>query len=582
MVLILPYHQTGSLQSLTPVIEGITRLSPRVDATWAGHDQMVKSARERGEQLEKLIGGKHMKHWILPAMLLLLGSLAGCTKDTTVHSTSDSQGVMTQRQVLTLATSTPLTTLDADKMTKFGRLNNTIEGLYQTNRDGQTQLALAKRVQLNATKTTYTFKLWQDSRWSNGDTITAQDFVYAWRRALAPQTKAPEADLFLGIKNARQILAGDLPATQLGVHAKGRFTLVVTLDHPMVELPQRLAYPIFGPQNQRVATKWGAKYATQPKYQVYAGPFMVSSHGNTAKHWHLIPNPYYWDRKHVYLTRINVNVYHNQAQEWQDYQQGRLDEVRLQSKTDVKSAETQTTYTARPYSKMILITYRHHSSTSIPSQLLRQTTTRLAISHAVNRQALGRNTYGKSSLPAQGIVPAGLSRGLRGTTDFAASQPDQTALTYQPKVARQQWRQALKKVHRHRITLTLSYLDTTHGRLVATQLQKQLMTTLPGLTVRLKQRAQHLNGHSSPLNGDLNLNTQQAQYADPLAMLALFTTTNSANTTRWHNRDYDRLVAQASNATAFNTQRWRTLLKADGILMREQGVTPLSNQLART
>ncbi|GEO69757.1 peptide ABC transporter substrate-binding protein [Levilactobacillus acidifarinae] len=517
-----------------------------------------------------------MKHWIIPFLIILVGGLAGCTQNTTVNSTSDSKGVMAQRQTLDLATGNPLTTLDTDKMDQFGRLNNTIEGLYQTNRDGQAQLALAQRVKVNAAKTTYTFTLWKDSYWSNGDLITAQNFVYAWRRALDPRTKAPDADLFRGIQNAKQILAGQLPADQLGVQAQGKFKLIVHLDHPMAELPQRLAYPLFGPQNQRIAKKFGKKYATKPEYQVYAGPFMVSSHGDTRQHWHMVPNPHYWDRKHVYLTRINVNVYRSQAKAWHDYRAGKLDEVRLLTKKSVKAYEYKNSYTARPYSRMILLNYRRNGPNVHHNQLLAQSQARLAISHAINRKTLGRNTYGSASLPAQGIVPAGLSRGLRGTADFAASQPHQKTLKYQPKVAQREWRAALKRAGLTHVTLTLSYLDATNSQSLAKQLIKQLTQTLPGLTIKPQARVWQLTtDRSAPLTSDLNLTTQRAQYADPLSMLSLYTSTSTANTGHWRNFTYDDLVAQASTAPAFNTHRWKTLLKADGILMQQQGVTPL-------
>ncbi|MDT6981290.1 peptide ABC transporter substrate-binding protein [Levilactobacillus zymae] len=514
-----------------------------------------------------------MKRWIIPILIILLGGLTGCTQSTTVNSTSDSKGVMAKRQTLDLATETPLTTLDTDKMAQFGRLNNTIEGLYQTNRDGQAQLALARRVKVNAAKTTYTFTLWKDSYWSNGDLITAQNFVYAWRRALNPRTKAPDADLFRGIKNARQILAGQLPANQLGVRAQGRFKLIVQLDHPMAELPQRLAYPLFGPQNQRIAKKFGKKYATKPEYQVYAGPFMVSSHGDTRQHWHMVPNPHYWDRQHVYLTRINVNVYHSQARAWRDYQSGKLDEVRLLTKTNIKAYEHKDSYTARPYSRMILLTYRRNGANAKINQLLTQSRARLAISHAINRKQLGQATYGSASLPAQGIVPAGLSRGVRGTADFAASQPHQATLKYQPKLAQRDWQAALKQAGLTHVTLSLSYLDAINSHSLAKHLKQQLTKILPGLTIKLKSR--EWGFHSAPLTGDLNLATQRAQYADPLSMLSLYTSTSTANTGHWQNFDYDDLVAQASNAPSFNNRRWKTLLKADGILMQHQGVTPL-------
>ncbi|WP_245155313.1 peptide ABC transporter substrate-binding protein [Levilactobacillus yiduensis] len=517
-----------------------------------------------------------MKHWGFILILLLgLGLTAGCQMQPETESASDSQGVMTKRQVVTLATSQPLTTLDTDKLSQFGRLNNTIEGLYSATGEGQAQLALAKKVHVNADKTVYTFTLYKDSYWSNGDVITARDFVYSWQRALAPTTKAPNADLFVGIKNARKILDGKLPSTQLGVSAPSKFTLVVHLDHPMAELPQRLTFPLFGPQNQRIARKYGKRYATKPQYQVYAGPFMVASEGNTRRHWHMVPNPHYWDREHVYLQRINVDVYHSTRQMWRAYRRGTLDEMRLVGITNIKSYEKQAAYTARPYSKMVLLNYRQLGRNPTIDHLLNQRLARLAISHAINRKQLGQDSYGNTSLVAQGVVPAGLSRGQKGTADFAAAQPDQETLTYNVKLAKKQWATARKRAGLDHVTLSLSYLDAPYSKKIATLLRDQLQHTLPGLRINLKTREWTINRADGPANADLALTTQHAQYADPLAMLALFTSDNAANTGYWFSERYDELIAQASNAPAFNSQRWKTLLKAEGELMKDQGVTPL-------
>ncbi|HJE87276.1 MAG TPA: peptide ABC transporter substrate-binding protein [Levilactobacillus hammesii] len=516
-----------------------------------------------------------MKRWGILIILIVCSALSGCTISHETDTPSDSKGVMTQNQVLTLAANHPLTTLDTDKLTQFGRLNNTIEGLYQANGDNNPQLALAKRVKVNAARTTYTFTLWKDSYWSNGDVITAPDFVFSWRRALAPTTKAPEADLFDGIQNARQILDGQLPASRLGVRAPSRFKLVVHLDHPMAELPQKLAYPLFGPQNQRIAQKYGKLYATKPRYQVYAGPFMVAAHGSTPYRWHMIPNPHYWDRKHVYLSRINVKTYRSLDAAWDAYDSGKLDEMRLLGKADTKYYEKKADYTARPYSKMVLLNYRQNGPNATINHLLQQKIARLAISHAINRKALVKTAYGNTSLAAQGVVPAGLSRGLKGTADFAAAQPEQTTLTYQPKTAQREWQTALRRAHTDRVTLMLSYLNGTNSGSAARTLRRQLESRLPGLTILLKKREQTINRLAAPVNSDLTLTTQRAQYADPLAMLSLFTSSNSANIGHWANQAYDDLIDEASNAPSFNSKRWQTLLSAEGMLMKDQGVTPL-------
>ena len=106
-------------------------------------------------------------------------------------------------------------------------LNNVCEGLYRhgTNR---LEKALAKSSKVSKDGLTWTFKLRKDGRWSNGDKVTAGDFVYAFRRAVDPKTNDSNANLFGSIKNAGDIQKGTKKPTELGVSAPDKYTLQVT------------------------------------------------------------------------------------------------------------------------------------------------------------------------------------------------------------------------------------------------------------------------------------------------------------------------------------------------------------------
>jgi oligopeptide transport system substrate-binding protein len=104
--------------------------------------------------------------------------------------------------------SAEIPTMDLSKATdsaSFTQLINTMEGLYRAKSDGSQEKAMATSEKVSKDGKTYTFTLRKDNKWSNGDPVTAQDFVYSWRRTVDPKTASQYAYLFEGIKNATDI-----------------------------------------------------------------------------------------------------------------------------------------------------------------------------------------------------------------------------------------------------------------------------------------------------------------------------------------------------------------------------------------
>ena len=106
------------------------------------------------------------------------------------------------------------------------------EGLCRLDSNNDPYPGVALSWEHNADYTRYTFTLREDAAWSNGDPVTAQDFVFAWQRAIDPSTGSPAATSLYSLKNARKIAAGELPATELGVTAESDTRLVVEMDEP--------------------------------------------------------------------------------------------------------------------------------------------------------------------------------------------------------------------------------------------------------------------------------------------------------------------------------------------------------------
>ncbi|MSE22558.1 peptide ABC transporter substrate-binding protein, partial [Lactobacillus parabuchneri] len=113
------------------------------------------------------------------------------------------------------------------------------------------------------------------TKWSNGDPVTAKDFVYSWQRTVNPKTASQYGYLFSGIKNADAIQANKKSYKTLGVKAEGDYKLVVNLEKKIPYFKLLMGFPLFFPQNQKVVEKYGNDYGTKSSDMVYNGPFKL-------------------------------------------------------------------------------------------------------------------------------------------------------------------------------------------------------------------------------------------------------------------------------------------------------------------
>ena len=122
------------------------------------------------------------------------------------------------------------------------------EGLTRLGKEEKAEPALAEKIDVSNDLKTYTFHL-RHSSWSNGDAVTAKDFVYAWKKILDPQFVSENAFQLYVIKNAKAVKQGTLPLEELGIRMKDPYTLEVELEYPFPSFLELLAIPIFFPIN---------------------------------------------------------------------------------------------------------------------------------------------------------------------------------------------------------------------------------------------------------------------------------------------------------------------------------------------
>lgn len=489
------------------------------------------------------------------------------------------QQTTSKQQELRLSASAPLDTIDISKATGYGQTGNVFESFYRLGKNGQPTAGLAKKATVSADGLTWTFTL-RNAKWSNGDQITAQDFVYSWRRSLTPKTASPYAYLFSGVKNADAITKGKLPVEQLGIKALDNKTVEISLEKPIAYFKVLMAYPLFGPQNQKVVEKYGKKYATNSKYMVYSGPFVIKDWTGTSDKWSFQKNPNYWDKKQVKLDKISYKVVSNPNTGYELYQQDKLDMTPLSSQ-QVKNYKNSSEFKQYPYSYVAFLAYNFNATNAANKKALNNQNIRRALSLALDRKVLTKKVFGDGSQVPTGFVANDLAKNPQTGVDFSKEQAVTKTVAYDANLAKKYWRKGLTETGLKELTFNiLASSDTPTNDALTQYLQSQYTKVLPGLKVKV----QNIPGKSAlervrKGEFDIYVSGWGGDFNDPITFLQIPLTGTSYNYGNYSNSEYDRLIAKATNEDANDKlARWNDLVAAAKLFNSQQGVSPLYQQ----
>lgn len=181
-------------------------------------------------------------------------------------------------------------------------LSHVMEGLLRMSVDDKLEAGLAERWEV--TPTHATFWLRENALWSDGQPITAADFIFSWKTALRPETASEYAFLLYSIKNGRAVNEGTLPVDALGVSAPDPRTLVVELEQPMAFFDKTVVFPTFLPIREDFYNATNGRFGADAHELLFSGPFTLESwvHGSSLL---LKKNPNYWDKDRIKLDQIN-------------------------------------------------------------------------------------------------------------------------------------------------------------------------------------------------------------------------------------------------------------------------------------
>lgn len=503
------------------------------------------------------------KYKYLTLLVIFTLILSACSNKKSLYSD--------EGQVFRKIITQDITTLDTALITdavSSDVAGQTFEGLYSIDKNDKVTLGVAKETpQKSNGGKTLTINLRKDAKWSNGDPVTAHDFVYAWRKVVDPKTASEFAYIMSDIKNADLVNTGKKPVNSLGIKALNKYKLQIDLERPVPYINELLALSTFYPQDAKIAKKYDKKYGTNAERAVYNGPFKVINWQVEDK-IQLVKNNQYWDKKNVKLDKVNYKVLKDQQAGASLYDTNSIDDTIITSEQVDKykgSQELNYRLTAATF-------YIKMNEKTVPE--FKNKNLRLAIAQAINKKGYVKTVLNDGSLASNNFTGIGTAKTPDGK-DFASTV--ESPLKYNPKVAKQNWEKAKKELGKKEFAFTMNTQDTPAAKIAAEYIKSQIESNLPGVTLKIKQMPfKQKTTLELANNYEATYSDWSPDYPDPTAFLETMTKDNAQNNTDWDNKEYNRLLKESNSSLLRETEkRNEALQRAESILLHDAPVAPV-------
>jgi len=435
-----------------------------------------------------------------------------------------------------------------------GRIASALfEGLTSRDEFGKIGPGVAERWEVSADGKTYTFRLRNNAKWSNGDPVTASDFYGSWKRILEPETACPYSEIFFFIKGAEAYNQGKLKDfLQVGIKVIDPLTLQVELENPTLFFPEVAAFTTYLPAHLPSVEIYGEQWI-MPQHIVTNGAY-------TLKDWkindriELIKNPLYWRADTVAFNRVDALAISNSTTALNVYSTGGADLIVDKSLIPPMLIQD---LKKRPdfHAYSFLANYFYRFNVTKPP--LDKVLVRKALAASINRQEVVERLTKAGELPASTFTPPGLT----------GYQPPE-GIAYDPDQARRWLAEAGYPAGKGFPRLSILYNKTDLNEQIAVEIQAMWQMEL-GISVELKNQewSTYLDSLDH-LNFDIARSSWVGDYPDPNTFLDCFVTGRGNNRTGWSNAEYDSLMSEA-NRQLDPAKRFQLFQKAESILLTD-------------
>jgi oligopeptide transport system substrate-binding protein len=508
---------------------------------------------------------KNMRRFaFMISIIIILIVLSGCT-DKSSNTTNDSDSKDSVKQELVLNTVSEPASLDPGTATdiySFWVIDQVLEGLYTKDKNGEPVLGAAKDVQVSSDSKTYTFTIRDDAKWSNGDQVTAEDFVYSYQRVLNPETASGNASKLYYIKGAKDYNTGTGKIENLGVQAKDSKTLIIELEVATSFFPKLLATRYYSPINKKVAEanpQWAAEAATY----VSNGPFKVTGWKHDSE---IIveKNDKYWDSENVTIDKVTWKMIPDSNTFYQMYKTNELDMIQ-EIPADIISQEKD-----NPEYKLVTYYGTQMYIFNVTKAPFNNQKIRKAFSMAIDRKMITEITQ-RGQKPAFAMVPEGAT--TPSGKDFRKEFGDyfkEDIAEAKKLLAEGMAEEKLKELP----PITMMYETDDSNKKVAQVIQEMLKKNLGVETKLINQEWKVYVANANQGNFQIAQWGWSGQVVDPAFNLEFFSSEISSKRTRWENAEFNQLY-NGAKIEIDPTKRIEMLHQAEEIVMEESPFMPI-------
>ncbi|MBU5468325.1 peptide ABC transporter substrate-binding protein [Virgibacillus sp. MSJ-26] len=508
-------------------------------------------------------------------VVVALSACSGSEDDQVVSNEGDDKND-TGNQVLNLSNKSQIPTMDSAMATdeaSFRFLGITMEGLYRLGEDAQIEEGIASDHEQSDDGLEWTFNLREDAVWSNGDPVTAHDFVYAWKRVVDPETGSEFGPYMMNdvIKNAEEINKGEKDVDELGVTAIDDYTLLVELDRPVPYFESLMAFGTFLPLNKDFVEEQGDDYAQTSDNLLYNGPFKLEDWESTSDSWNVVKNMDFWDADTVELEKMTYEVVKDTQTAVDLFESGTIDRVELSSDLVDHYASSEE-YATR--SKPVIYYLRMNQTRN---EALANVNIRRAISRAFDKQALTDELLNNGSVPLNGFIPENFAP--LPESDKGIREINGELVEYNIEEAQSYWEKGLKELGKDSIEIEFLGGDNDTSKTLNEYLVNQLESNLEGLDITLKEvPGEQAIDLTNSMDYDIQHSAAGPSTLDPSSFMDMLITDSATNQMGYSNEEYDKLFEEAQSELAVpgkEVERYENFAEAEKIAFDDAVIAPV-------
>ncbi|GAD54318.1 peptide ABC transporter substrate-binding protein [Limimaricola cinnabarinus] len=415
------------------------------------------------------------------------------------------------------------------------------EGLMNQDEKGDVVPGVATGYEVSEDGLTYTFTLRDDAKWSNGEPVTANDFVYSWQRAADPAT-ASEYQWYMGlmkIANVDEVIAGDMEPSELGVKAVDDLTFEVTLSQPLPYFPQMVTHTTTFPVPQAAIEEHGDAW-TQPGNMVSNGAYVLEDRV-PQEYITLAKNPEYWDAENVIIEEVKALIINDENQALTRYLAGEFDQTDVPAGQFPRLAEE---HPEQAISVPNLCTYYYNLNVSESGpEALADPKVREALYLAIDRDVIVENVVAGGQKPAYTLTHW-------ATAGFEVPSAEAAQMSQQERNerAKELMSEAGYGTDGEALTLDLLYNTSESHKQVATAIGQMWKQTL-GVDISMANMEwQTFLEERHNRNYEVARAGWCADYNEASSFLDIMDTNSSYNDSGFNNETYDSLLTEAKTS----------------------------------